>query len=132
MAKGHILLIEDEADIAKPVRYALQEEGYDVSIALSGEEGLEKARKHNPDLIILDLMLPGLPGEEVCREIQEFEEPAAAPIIILTAKDTDVDKVICKVIGAACYLTKPFEMEELIAQVRAMLDRDKTDTLYPS
>ncbi len=119
---GHILLIEDELDIARPIRFALQDEGFDVSIAVSGEEGLEKAMKHNPDIIILDLMLPGLPGEEVCKEIRKSEKMKDIPIIILTAKDTDVDKVICKVIGATCYMTKPFDMDKLVAKAEELLN----------
>jgi DNA-binding response OmpR family regulator len=121
--KGHVLLIEDELAIAKPVRYALQEEGYDVSLAVTGEEGLEKAKKHNPDIVILDLMLPGLPGEEVCKDIKKYEKTRSVPIIILTAKDTDVDKVIGRVIGADYYITKPFNMEELLAKVGSLLNQ---------
>jgi two-component system response regulator RegX3 len=118
---GHVLIIEDELAIAKPIRYALQEEGYDVSIAASGEEGLEKAKRHNPDIIVLDLMLPGLPGEEVCKELRTYENISGVPIIILTAKNTDVDKVICRVIGADCYITKPFNMDELLAKIGSLL-----------
>ncbi len=118
---GNVLLIEDELAIAKPLRYALQEEGYDVSLAVSGEEGLEKAKKHNPDVILLDLMLPGLPGEEVCKELRKFENLSKVPIIILTAKNTDVDKVICQVIGADYYITKPFNMEELLLKIDLLL-----------
>jgi len=119
--KGHVLLIEDELAIAKPIRYALQEEGYDVSLAVSGEEGLEKAKKHNPDIVVLDLMLPGLPGEQVCKEIRKCEKIGGVPIIILTAKDTDVDKVIGKVIGANYYITKPFNMEQLSSKITTLL-----------
>jgi DNA-binding response OmpR family regulator len=121
--KGCVLLIEDEPAIAKPIRYALQEEGYDVALAVSGEEGLEKAKKHNPDIIILDLMLPGLPGEQVCKEIRKSENISGVPVIILTAKDTDVDKVICQVIGANCYITKPFNMGELLAKIASYLNQ---------
>ena len=120
MMSKHVLIIEDELAIAKPIRYALQEEGYDVSLALSGEEGLEKAKKHNPDIIILDLMLPGLPGEEVCKELRKYENLSGVPIIILTAKNSDVDKVICHVIGADFYMTKPFNMEELLTKINML------------
>jgi DNA-binding response OmpR family regulator len=121
--KGHVLLIEDELAIAKPIRYALQEEGYDVSLAVSGEEGLEKAKKYNPDIVVLDLMLPGLPGEEVCKEIRKYESVSMVPIIILTAKNTDVDKVICQVIGANLYITKPFDIEELLTKINLLLNQ---------
>ncbi len=124
--KGHVLLIEDELAIAKPIRFVLQEEGYDVSIASSGEEGLEKAKRYSPDIILLDLMLPGLPGEEVCKEIRNTESIHGIPIIILTAKDTDVDRVICKVIGANDYITKPFNMDELLLKICMFCQLAKT------
>jgi len=124
--KGQILIIEDEADISKTIRYFLEEEGYDVSIAGSGEEGLEKARQHNPDLVILDLKLPEMPGEEVCKEIKRDKKISGTPIIMLTAKDSDVDRVVGRVIGADCYMTKPFELDELGGKIKDLLGK-RTD-----
>lgn len=119
--KEQILIIEDEPDIAKTIRYSLEEEGYDISVAGSGEEGLEKARRHNPNLIILDLKLPELPGEEVCREIRKDKNTAKTPIIMLTAKDSDADRIIGKVLGADHYMTKPFDLGQLSAKIKELL-----------
>lgn len=125
--KEFILIIEDEADISKTLRYALEEEGYDISIAENGEEGLTKARQHHPDLIILDLKLPKLPGEVVCKEIRRDEKLSQVPIIMLTAKDTDVDRVVGRVIGANCYMTKPFELDKLSLKVKELLEAKKQE-----
>lgn len=123
--KERILVVEDEVDIASPIKYALEKDGYDVSLAASGEDGLEKLRRLNHNLIVLDLMLPGISGEEVCRRIRKDGRkdgmPINIPIIMLTAKDTDVDKIIGRVIGADCYITKPFNMEDLLSKIRLLL-----------
>lgn len=111
-----ILIIEDEKQIVRFIELELKHEGYKVLIAYDGLRGLESARFEKPDLILLDLMLPGINGFEVCRKIREF---SSIPIIMLTAKDTTVDKVSGLDMGADDYITKPFEMDELLARIRA-------------
>lgn len=118
-----ILIIEDEEDIASTLRIALEAEGYDVAVAVDGEEGLLKARKHTPDLIVLDLRLPKLPGEMVCKEIRKDTVISQTPIIMLTSKDSEVDKVVGKVIGASCYISKPFDLDELSVSIRNFLPK---------
>lgn len=115
-----ILLVEDEPGLADSVRYALDSEGFDVFVADSGVSGLESARVNHPDLVLLDLMLPGMSGLDVCRQIRSSSD---VPIIMLTAKDAESDKVAGLELGADDYMTKPFSMRELIARVRAHLRR---------
>lgn len=123
--KKKILLIEDEQDIVVTMEYMLKEKGYEVCAAYDGEEGLRKAIQCRPDLIILDLKLPKLPGEEVCRRIRKREDAAAnTPIIMVTAKDLDVDRVIGRVIGANYYITKPFEMDNLLNKIKSLLGEE--------
>ncbi len=114
-----VLLVEDENDIAKAVSFRLRQAGYDVEIAQDGLRGLEMARKIRPDILVLDLMLPELPGEEVCKAIREGddEELSRTPILMLTAKDSTVDQIVGRVIGANCYMCKPFDMQALIENV---------------
>ncbi|MDZ4278301.1 MAG: response regulator transcription factor [Dehalococcoidia bacterium] len=119
MAKT-ILVVEDEPTLTATLRYSLEREGYRVVSAPDGEEGLEKARAARPDLVILDLMLPGLDGFEVCRILRR---DTASPILMLTAKTEEVDKVVGLELGADDYVTKPFGMRELLARVRALLRR---------
>ncbi|MCI0677685.1 MAG: response regulator transcription factor, partial [Actinobacteria bacterium] len=113
-------VVEDEAGLAESVRYTLENEGFDVLVALTGLAGLETARVHGPDVILLDLMLPGMSGLDVCRQIRTFSD---APIIMLTAKTAEADKVAGLELGADDYMTKPFSMRELVARVRAHLRR---------
>lgn len=120
MAK--ILIIEDEMKIARFLELELKHEGYEVIIAGDGRTGLEKAEKENPDLIILDLMLPALSGIEVCRRIRLTSQ---VPIIMLTAKDDVSDKVAGLDTGADDYMTKPFAIEELLARIRVALNRKR-------
>jgi len=125
-----ILLVEDEPGLADSVRYALDSEGFDVFVADSGISGLESARVNQPDLVLLDLMLPGMSGLDVCRQIRSSSD---VPIIMLTAKDAESDKVAGLELGADDYMTKPFSMRELIARVRAHLRRAaKTGVLSES
>jgi len=125
-----ILLVEDEPGLADSVRYALDTEGFDVFVAESGVSGLESARVNHPDLVLLDLMLPGMSGLDVCRQIRSSSD---VPIIMLTAKDAESDKVAGLELGADDYMTKPFSMRELIARVRAHLRRAaKTGVLSES
>jgi two-component system response regulator RegX3 len=115
-----VLLVEDEIGLAESVRYGLESEGFDVLVAVTGLAGLEAARSHSPDVILLDLMLPGMSGLDVCREIRSFSD---APIVMLTAKTAESDKVAGLELGADDYMTKPFSMRELVARVRAQLRR---------
>ncbi len=120
MEKKKILIVEDEQKIARFLELELKYEGYDVVIANNGREGLEMGRGEDIDLIILDLMLPGLSGIEVCRRLRQTSE---IPIIMLTAKDDISDKVTGLDIGADDYMTKPFAVEELLARIRVLLKR---------
>jgi two-component system response regulator RegX3 len=118
--RHRILLVEDELGLAESVRYALDAEGFEVLVAESGLGGLESARVNQPDLVLLDLMLPGMSGLDVCRQIRAASD---VPIIMLTAKDAESDKVAGLELGADDYMTKPFSMRELMARVRAQLRR---------
>ena len=118
-----ILVVEDEADIRNLVRYNLEQEGYAVSEASDGEQGLASARKLRPHLVVLDLMLPGMNGLEVCRVLRGEEKTAKLPVVMLTARATEVDKVLGLEIGADDYVTKPFSPRELLARVKAVLRR---------
>ncbi len=115
-----ILIVEDEPTLAATLKYNLEREGYNVTTVADGEAGLSSARAQRPDLIVLDLMLPGLDGFEVCRIIRR---ESATPILMLTAKTDEVDKVVGLELGADDYVTKPFSMRELLARVRALLRR---------
>lgn len=120
MEKKKILIVEDEQKIARFLELELKYEGYEVDIANNGRDGLEKGKEQDIDLIILDLMLPGLSGIEVCRRLRQTSE---VPIIMLTAKDDISDKVTGLDIGADDYMTKPFAVEELLARIRVLLKR---------
>jgi DNA-binding response OmpR family regulator len=115
-----ILVVDDEPTLVATVKYNLEREGYQVVTAADGESGLSVARAERPDLVILDLMLPGLDGFEVCRILRR---EMTAPILMLTAKTQEVDKVVGLELGADDYVTKPFSMRELLARVRALLRR---------
>lgn len=118
-----ILIVEDEPTLVSTLRYSLEREGYRVATAENGEQGVDVARAERPDLILLDLMLPGLDGLDVCRILRREMQ---MPILMLTAKDDEVDKVVGLEIGADDYVTKPFGMRELMARVRALLRRAET------
>lgn len=118
--KTKVLLVDDEKTLVKALKFNLEKEGFQVEEAFDGEEALEKALTVNPDIIILDLMLPGLDGFEICREIRKKEE---IPIIMLTAKGEDIDKVLGLELGADDYMTKPFNPRELVARMKAILRR---------
>lgn len=117
-----VLIVEDEKPIAEILRFHLQREGFETAVAHGGEEGLKRFHALQPDLVILDLMLPELPGLEVCRELRKVSR---VPILMLTAKDEEVDKVVGLEIGADDYVTKPFSMRELVARVHALLRRTR-------
>lgn len=117
-----IVVIEDEATIASSVAARLTKEGFRVEVALTGPDGVDACRRHDPDLVILDLMLPGLDGLEVCRLIQE-DHPV--PVIMLTARDSETDVLVGLGVGADDYVTKPFSQKELVARVHAVLRRTR-------
>jgi DNA-binding response OmpR family regulator len=123
-----ILIVEDEAAIADSVAYTLKREGFETRVAADGEAGLNLAAEFKPDLVILDLMLPGLGGLEVCRLLRRS---SPVPIIMLTAKAEEVDRVVGLEVGADDYVTKPFSMRELVARVRAVLRRQELATQAP-
>ncbi len=116
-----ILVVEDEYAVARGVQYALQQEGYQVTVARSGEEGLEFATSQAPDLVILDVRLPGIDGFEVLRRMRAHG--SKAPVLFLTARDDEVDKVIGLELGADDYLAKPFGLRELMSRIKALLRR---------
>jgi len=118
-----ILVVEDEADIRDLVRYNLEQEGFAIVEAGDGEEALAAARKQRPHLMILDLMLPGMNGLEVCRVLRSEEKTEKLPVLMLTARATEVDKVLGLEIGGDDYVTKPFSPRELVARVKALLRR---------
>ena len=127
MAKRKILIIEDDRDIVEMLEYNLQEEGYETVSALNGEKGIILAGKERPDLIILDIMLPIMDGFEVCRTLKNDDNVAHIPIIILSAKSQETDKVVGLELGADDYVTKPFSPRELIARTRAILRRGREE-----
>lgn len=120
MAEKKILVVDDEKPIADIVKFNLNKEGFDVYCAYDGDEALELVEEVQPDLILLDIMLPGRDGIEVCREVRKKYD---MPIIMVTAKDSEIDKVIGLELGADDYVTKPFSNRELIARVKANLRR---------
>jgi DNA-binding response OmpR family regulator len=122
MAKK-ILVVDDEPTLVATVRYNLERDGYQVMTAADGEAALASARTHKPDLILLDVMLPGMDGLEVCRVLRR---EMSTPILMLTAKTDEVDKVVGLELGADDYVSKPFGMRELLARVRALLRRAET------
>ena len=125
MAKEKILIVEDDADIIEMITYNLRKEGYKTASVLDGEEAIYSVKKQMPDLIILDLMLPGIDGLEVCRNLRGKESTSQIPIIMLTAKSQETDKVVGLELGADDYITKPFSPRELIARIKAVLRRSR-------
>jgi len=128
MTKKKILVVDDEEDILDLVDYNLKKEGYRVSCVMSGEEALKSARELKPDLMLLDLMLPGLDGLEVCKILKYDQKTSHIPIIMLTAKGEEADIVTGLEIGADDYISKPFSPKVLIARVRALLRRQARAT----
>jgi two-component system, OmpR family, response regulator RegX3 len=115
-----ILLVEDEIALSDPLSFLLEREGYEVEVAADGPTALAAFDQNGGDLVLLDLMLPGLPGTEVCREIRTH---STVPIIMLTAKDSEIDIVVGLELGADDYITKPYSTRELLARIRAVLRR---------
>ena len=121
---ARVLLIEDDPGVLDVVTSALTTEGFDVDSALDGETGLTTARERPYDLVVLDLMLPDVPGMDVCRALRE---ESGVPILMLTAKDAEIDRVLGLELGADDYVTKPFSMAELVSRIRAILRRRELD-----
>ncbi|MBM3248607.1 MAG: response regulator [Candidatus Omnitrophica bacterium] len=119
--KKRILLVDDEPDVVKIVKFRLEENDYEVLVATDGQEALEKARKEKPDLIILDLMLPKMDGYKVCRMLKFDEKYKHIPIIIFTARGQDLDKKVGYDVGASEYIIKPFEPQVLLAKIKDLL-----------
>jgi len=115
-----VLIVEDEKSLSEPLAFLLEREGYEVKVAKDGPSALRAFERHGTDLVLLDLMLPGIPGTEVCREIRAQSQ---VPIIMLTAKDSEVDIVVGLELGADDYVTKPYSTRELLARMRAVLRR---------
>jgi two-component system response regulator RegX3 len=115
-----VLVVEDEESFSDALSYMLRKEGFEVAVAATGPDALESFDRAGADLVLLDLMLPGLPGTEVCRELRTKSN---VPVIMLTAKDSEVDKVVGLELGADDYVTKPFSSRELVARIRAVLRR---------
>jgi|HubBroStandDraft_1064217.scaffolds.fasta_scaffold161115_2 two-component system alkaline phosphatase synthesis response regulator PhoP len=126
-----VLSIEDDADIRELIKFNLEQEGYAVEEAATGAEGLDRIKRRQPDLVLLDLMLPGMPGLEICRVLRNAKETATLPILIVTAKGTEVDKVLGLEMGADDYVVKPFSPRELIARVKALLRRANPELAAP-
>ncbi len=123
MAKGTILVIDDEKDLIELVSYNLQKEGFVVRCAKDGESGLASAAGDPPDLVLVDLMMPGIDGLEVCRRLRLDTRTAAVPVIMLTAKSAESDRIVGLELGADDYVTKPFSPRELAARIKAVLRR---------
>lgn len=123
MKSEKVVVIEDEADIREVVEYNLEREGYSVAVSGDGEHGIDLVRREAPDLVLLDLMLPGLDGIEVCRRLKSDDVTASIPIIMVTAKGEESDVVLGLQIGADDYVIKPFSPKELTARVKAVLRR---------
>ena len=129
--KETILIVEDEKDIVKMLDYNLKKEGYKTLIAHDGEDAIDTANTKQPDLILLDLMLPGMDGLEVCKTLKGESKTALIPIIMLTAKSQESDKIVGLELGADDYVTKPFSPRELIARIKAVLRRMKEKDKLP-
>ncbi len=124
MAKK-IFIVEDELDFLSTLRERLEFEGFEVTTAVDGEEALKKIPEEQPDLILLDIMLPEMNGYQVCRELKSNPETETIPVVVVTAKSQESDKFWAKETGADDYVTKPFEMEELLQIIRDNLQEDK-------
>jgi two-component system, OmpR family, response regulator len=129
MTERTVLIVEDDRALLDVLKFNLTKEGYHVITALDGSQALEAARQSQPDIILLDVMLPKIDGFEVCRILRQ---EMTTPILMLTAKDSEIDKIVGLEVGADDYLTKPFSMRELLARIRAMLRRSEMVETKPS
>jgi len=126
---GLVLIVDDEVDLVTTLEYTLQKEGYETRTALSGQEALEAAfEAPKPDLILLDLMLPDISGTEICRRLRANESTATIPVVMLTAKGDEIDRVVGFEVGADDYVTKPFSVRELMLRVRAIIRRSTKES----
>ncbi len=123
-----VLVVEDEESYSDPLAYMLRKEGYEVAISADGHAALVDFDRFGPDIVLLDLMLPGLPGTEVCRQIRQT---SSVPVIMVSAKDDEIDKVVGLELGADDYVTKPYSPRELVARIRAVLRRGQEPELLP-
>ncbi|PVG84565.1 DNA-binding response regulator [Nocardioides gansuensis] len=123
-----VLVVEDEESYSDALAYMLRKEGYEVAIAADGNTALAEFERNGADIVLLDLMLPGLPGTEVCRQIRQT---SSVPVIMVSAKDDEVDKVVGLELGADDYVTKPYSPRELVARIRAVLRRGQEPDLLP-
>lgn len=126
MTENTVLVIDDEKDLIELVKYNLEKDGFQVIPATDGYKGLRLAREYRPDLVLLDLMLPGMDGLEVCRNLKGDDETSSIPVIMLTAKGTEADIVVGLEMGADDYITKPFSPKVLVARVKAVLRRKES------
>jgi DNA-binding response OmpR family regulator len=118
-----ILVVDDDVDLAKTIHFSLEVEGYTVLVSNDGEDALSQARKESPDLILLDIMLPKLDGYKVCRLLKFDERYKHIPILMMTAKTQEKDKILGMETGADEYITKPFDMDELMEKIKAYLNK---------
>ena len=125
---SRVLVVEDEESYSDALAYMLRKEGYEVAIAADGNSALTEFDRNGADIVLLDLMLPGLPGTEVCRQIRQT---SSVPVIMVSAKDDEVDKVVGLELGADDYVTKPYSPRELVARIRAVLRRGQEPELMP-
>ncbi|WMJ82116.1 response regulator transcription factor [Clostridium sp. MB40-C1] len=133
MSKDKILIVDDEVHIQELIKFNLENNGYEVLCASDGIEALKTAKKHMPQLILLDVMLPGMDGYDVCKEIRKDNTISNIPIIMITAKGEELDKILGLELGADDYIIKPFSVRELVARVKAVLRRTRiqyTDNVY--
>ncbi len=124
-----VLVVEDEESYSDALSYMLRKEGFEVAVAATGDGGLEEFERNGADIVLLDLMLPGLPGTEVCRRIRQTSN---VPVIMVSAKDDEVDKVVGLELGADDYVTKPYAPRELVARIRAVLRRGADVDVSPA
>ena len=124
-----VLVVEDEESYSDALAYVLRKEGFEVAVAQTGPEALADFERHGADIVLLDLMLPGLPGTEVCRQLRQVSN---VPVIMVSAKDAEVDKVVGLELGADDYVTKPYSPRELVARIRAVLRRGQDTDLAPT
>lgn len=123
MSKSTVLVIDDEADLIELVRYNLEKEGFEALTASDGQSGLQIAQRRKPEVIVLDLMMPGMDGLEVCRRLRTDERTSHIPLVMLTARAAEMDRIVGLEMGADDYVTKPFSPRELVARIKAILRR---------
>ncbi len=132
MQRTRVLIVEDDSDILNLLSYNVQAAGFDVVTAVDGNAALAMVRQHSPDLVLLDLMIPGIDGFEVCRELKRGLETRNIPVIMLTARGEEVDRIVGLELGADDYVVKPFSPRELILRIRAVLRRSAPEAMVES